>query len=118
MNTTKYPATFREFAETAIELGMTLPRLLEVLGPIPMPPAGYTLAPKSESRWIGTETIARGYIITPTWDYRTQKHSIEVWMAEHEAPDYAVLSPAEALRFAADLTAAVQAVAAHEAPEV
>lgn len=117
MNTTKYPATVRELGDMAEARGMTATRLLEVLGPIPMPPAGYTLAPKSDTRWIGTETFARGYIITPAWDYRTQKHSIELWTAKPKKQD-ATLTPAEALQLAADLTAAVQAIAALEASEV
>lgn len=42
MNTTKYPATVRELDTMAENLGMTAPRLLEVLGPVPTPPAGFT----------------------------------------------------------------------------
>lgn len=110
MNTTKYSATVRELGDMAESMNMTVLRLLEVLGPIPMPPAGYVLAPKSETRWIGTETMARGYIITPSWDYRTQKHSIELWTSKDPGESDAHLTPADAVQLAADLTAAAEAL--------
>jgi hypothetical protein len=112
MNTTKYPLTVRELGQMAEARGMTAPRLLEVLGPIPMPPEGYTLAPKSDTRWIGTETMNRGWIITPVWTWNSTggTHSIEVWMADHEPPTYADITPAEALQLAADLTAVSNAL--------
>lgn len=110
MNTTKYPATVREAGDMAHALGMKLPEFLEMLGPIPMPPAGYTLAPKSSDRWIGEEKMHRGWIITPAWSAATNTHSLEVWMADHKAPNYATLTPAEALTLAADLTAVAEAL--------
>lgn len=119
MNTTKYPVTVREAGDMAEKLGMTLPSLLEMLGPIPMPPAGYTLAPKSDNRWIGPETMSRRWIITPawTWDSNGAAHSIEVWMADHKRPTYANITPAEALQLAADLTAVASKITAAEAME-
>lgn len=116
MNTTKYPATVRELGAMAAKLGMKAPELLEMLSPIPMPPAGYTLAPKSDTRWIGPETMSRGWIITPAWTWNSNggAHSIEVWMADHTPPRYANLSPADALQLAADLTAAARAAGASE----
>ncbi|MEW1921241.1 hypothetical protein [Pseudarthrobacter oxydans] len=118
MNTTKYPATVRELAEMAEKLDMTVLSLLEMLSPIPMPPAGYTLAPKSDSRWIGTETMNRGWIITPVWDATTNTHFLDVWMADHKKPNYATLTPGEAMQLAADLTAAANAITTTEALEV
>lgn len=119
MNTkaTNYPATVREAAKMAEKLGMNMSALLEMLGPIPMPPTGYTLAPGCSDVWVGTETMNRGWIITPVWNAATNTHSVEVWMADHEAPTYADITPAEALQLAADLTAAAQAITAIEAAE-
>lgn len=113
-HTTKYPVTVRELVEMARERGMEVSRMLEVLGPIPMPPEGYTLAPKSDTRWIGQEIVNGRYIITPAWTWNSAGgfHSIEVWMADHEAPNYASMSPADALQLAADLTAAAHAILA------
>lgn len=112
MNTTKYPVTVRELGQMAEERGMEVSRLLEVLGPIPMPPEGYTLAHKSDSRWIGEEIVKGRYIITPAWTWNSAGgfHSIELWMADHEAPDYAVLTPVDALQLAADLAAVAKAL--------
>jgi hypothetical protein len=114
MNTIKTPATVREAGDMAHKLGMTLSEFLQMLGPIPMPPVGYTLAPRSEDRWTGPETFNRGWIITPAWNATTDTHSIEVWMADHTPPQYANLSPADALQLAADLTAAARAAGATE----
>ena len=107
MNTTKYPATVREAGDMA-PVGMKLSEFLEMLSPIPMPPAGYTLAKGSETRWIGAEIVKRRWIITPAWTSTTDTHSLELWMAEHRAPTYAQLSPSEALELAADLAAAAR----------
>lgn len=100
--------TVREFGDMAYELGITFVELLDAVGPIPTPPAGYTLAPKSESRWIGTETMARGWIITPVWDATTNTHSLDLWAANHEPPNYATMTLAEARQLAADLMAAAE----------
>ncbi|WP_104175521.1 hypothetical protein [Arthrobacter sp. Y81] len=112
MNTTKYPATVRELGDMAEKLGMKASELLEMLGPIPMPPAGYTLARRSGDRWTGPETFNRGWIITPAWNASTNTHSIELWAASHEPPSYANLTPDEALQLAADLTAVAKTVQA------
>jgi hypothetical protein len=112
MNTTKYPATVRELGDMAEKLGMLPSEVLELLGPIPMPPAGYTLAPKSSQRWIGTEIINGRWILTPVWDATTASHSVDVWMADHEPPNYANLAPAEAADLATALLQATQAARA------
>jgi hypothetical protein len=119
MNTTKYPVTVRDAGDMAEKLGITFVELLEMLGPIPMPPAGYTLARGSDNRWIGTETIRLGWIITPVWTWSSSggAHSLELWMADHKQPTYSNLSPADALQLAADLAAAAKAIAATEAKE-
>jgi hypothetical protein len=106
----------RELGNLAHEKGLNPSELLEQLerdlGPMPMPPADYTLAKGSETRWIGAEIVKRRWIITPAWTSTTDTHSLELWMAEHRAPTYAQLSPSEALELAADLTAAAQTVLA------
>lgn len=107
--TTKYPDTVRELGEMASALGILPSELLELLGPVPMPPAGYTLTPKSDDRWVGAETIKSGWIITPTWYASTNTHYIEVWLAEHYRPNYSPLSASEALALAADLAAVSRA---------
>lgn len=100
MHTTKYPATVRELADMAHELGMMPSELLEMLGPIPMPPAGYALPKKSDYRWTGPEVIHGRFILTPVWDARTGAHSVDVWLAGHESPNYSSLTPAEAVDLA------------------
>lgn len=117
MNNTKYPVTVREAGSMAHALGMELSEFLEMLGPIPMPPAGYFLAEKSSDRWIGHEVVKRDWIITPTWNATTNTHSLELWMANHRPPTYANLSPADALQLAADLAGASRAITATEAAE-
>jgi hypothetical protein len=114
MNSTKYPATVRELGDMAEELGMKASELLEMLGPIPMPPAGYTLAPKSSDRWIGTEIINRRWILTPVWHSTTDSHSVDVWMADHMPPNYAELTPAEATELAAALLHVTKAARAED----
>lgn len=102
----KAPATVRELGDMAEALGMTVPELLDLLGPIPMPPAGFILAAKSSDRWTGPEIVRRGWIVTPVWNATTGRHSLEVWISDHVPPAYGNLSPADALQLAADLTAA------------
>ncbi|MDV8148538.1 hypothetical protein [Arthrobacter sp. B10-11] len=110
--TTKYPATVRELGDMAEKLGMTASELLEMLSPIPMPPTGYTLAPKSSHRWIGPEIINGRWILTPVWDATTDSHSVDIWMADHEPPHYAGLTPTEATDLAAALLQVTQAARA------
>lgn len=119
MNTTKYPLTFRDSCNMAEERGSTAVDLLEMLGPIPTSPAGYALAHGSDFRWTGPEIMNRRWIITPVWTWNSDggTHSIELWMADHEAPDYAVLTPADAIQLAADLAAVASKIAAAEATE-
>jgi hypothetical protein len=109
MNATKYPATVREAGDMAAKLGMKLSEFLEMLGPIPMPPAGYTLAKGSETRWTGPETVKSRWIIQPAWNSTTNTITVELWMADHQPPTYANLTAAEALELAADLTATTHA---------
>ncbi|MBT1001179.1 hypothetical protein KIH31_01075 [Paenarthrobacter sp. DKR-5] len=113
---TPWPATLLELAKIAKQREerptATLAALETELGPCPMPPEGYTLAPGSSTRWVGPETTNRGWIITPVWDFTTNSHSIEVWMAGHQPPSYASLSPADALELVADLAAAARVIAA------
>lgn len=108
--TTKYPATVREAGDMATALGMKLSEFLEMLSPIPMPPAGYTLVKGSETRWIGAHIVKSRWIIQHAWTSTTDTHSLELWMGGHRAPDYANLFPSEALELAADLTAAARAL--------
>lgn len=108
--TTKTPATVREAGDMAAKLGMPLSEFLEMLGPIPMPPAGYTLAQGSQHRWIGHEIVKRRWILLPVWDAATNRHSFELWMADHQPPRYGSLTAAEALELSADLADAARAV--------
>lgn len=119
MNTTKYPLTFRDLGRMADDMGISPVDLLEMLGPIPTSPDGYTLAHGSDFRWTGPEIMNRRWIITPVWTWNSDggTHSIEVWMADHERPTYANITPAEALQLASDLTAVASKIAATEAME-
>jgi hypothetical protein len=103
MKTTNYPATVRELGDMAEQLGMTAVELLDMLGPIPMPPLGYTLAPKSSDRWFGPEIINGRWILTPVWHSRTDSFSVNVWMADHQRPNYANLTQDEAVELATAL---------------
>ncbi|QSZ47210.1 hypothetical protein [Arthrobacter sp. D5-1] len=105
-NTIKRPATVRELGNMAEEMNMTAAQLLEFLGPWPEPPAGYTLDPHSDVRWLGPETCHRKWIITPVWNSATEAHSLDVWLADHQPPNYAEMSSQDALELAAVLSAA------------
>lgn len=114
---TKYwPMTMGGLIEDALRLGRTpsehFAKLEKKLGPVPQSPAEYTLAEGSDFRWIGPEIMNRNWIITPAWTQTSTggTHSIEVWMADHERPTYANITPAEALQLAADLTAVATAL--------
>lgn len=96
--------TVREAADMAVKEDLTFGQWLEKYGPtITMPPAGYTLAPKSENRWIGTEKMNRGWIITPVWDGATNRRTIELWTSKDPDESDARLTPMEAIQLAADL---------------
>lgn len=110
MNSTKTPSTVREAAEMAHAANMPLSQFLDTLPAIRKAPAGYVLAEGTDDRWIGAETINRGWIITPAWNSTTGAHSLELWVANHRPPNYADLSPADALALAADLITAAQAI--------
>lgn len=112
---TAWPATLLELANLSRQTDemptATLDALEAELGPCPLPPRGYTTAAGSSTRWIGPETTSRAWMITAAWDFTTDSHSIEVWLAEHQPPSYASLSPADALQLAADLAAAARVIA-------
>lgn len=113
-NPTNWPATIRELGEMAaredLDLGAMLDRLEAEAGPIPRPPAGYTLAPGCSDHWIGTEIINGRWIITPAWDSTTNRHTLEVWMADHQPPNYSALTPSAALELAASLLQAARSL--------
>ncbi|MET4618679.1 hypothetical protein ABIE18_000102 [Arthrobacter sp. 2762] len=108
----KWFLTVREGAELAYGLGVTLTDLMaeleKRLGPIPMPPAGFSPDPHSDTRWLGPESTHRKWIITPVWNAATDTHSFDVRLADHQAPNYAALSASDAL----ELTEALAAIAA------
>ncbi|WP_146072478.1 hypothetical protein [Arthrobacter sp. 4R501] len=86
MNTTAisptlYPATVREAGDMAEAQGMKLSEFLETLGPLPTPPAGYTMSECVDGLWTAPEIEApvMGMVIIPAWNYRTQRHYIELW---------------------------------------
>ncbi|MFE4078525.1 hypothetical protein [Paenarthrobacter sp. YIM B13468] len=105
-HTIKRPATVRELGKMAEEMNMTAAQLLEFLGPWSEPPEGYTLDPHSDVRWLGPETYHQKWIITPVWNSTTDTHSFDIWLAEHQPPNYAQLSAEDALELAAALAAA------------
>jgi hypothetical protein len=112
MNTTKYPATVREAGEMAERLGMNLSEFLEVLGPIPRPPAGYTQHGASGKRWIGPEIVGPHWILTAVWTATTNETTIEVYTATHVGEKYTHLTPSQALAMAADFVELSEAIAA------
>lgn len=107
---TNWPATVREAGKLAAAEGKTLSELfqelLTELGPCPAPPEGYRLDPHSDVRWLGPETYHQKWIITPVWNSTTDAHSLDVWLADHQPPNYADLSPEDARDLAAALVAA------------
>lgn len=110
MNTTKpfSAMTEHESANMAYERGMTFVELLDEVSPIPWPSAGYTLGPKSDFRWIGSEVIHGRFILTPVWDAATDSHSVDVWIADHQPPSYSGLTPTEATELSAALLQVTQ----------
>lgn len=114
--TINYPVTFRDLVQDAMKLGRSpsehLAKLEKKLGPIPRPPAGYTLAEDSDDRWIGGEIMNRNWIITSAWTWNSTggAHSLELWMANNKPPTYAHLSLAEAFDLAGDLITAARAI--------
>lgn len=109
----KWPTTVVACAEDALRRGMKLSEYLEELekrlGPVPMPPAGFQMDPHSDVRWLGPEVYHERWIITPVWNSTTGAHSLDVWLADHQPPNYADLSPEDALELAAALAAASRA---------
>ncbi|POH58290.1 hypothetical protein [Arthrobacter glacialis] len=70
-------------------------------------PTGYVKVKECSDLWTGTESMDRGWIVTPAWNSATDKHSLEVW-----TPKYNLLTPAEARRLAQVLLASADAVEA------
>lgn len=102
------PFTIPEIAD----LIATLTRALDFVAeesPSPTAPEGYSLAHGCSDHFVGAETMNRDWIITPAWNATTGAHSLELWAANHEAPNYATLAPAKALQLAADLIAVATA---------
>lgn len=108
METIKRPYTMRELGEWASDNDMDILQALDFFTPWPTRPEGYTLPKKSEYRWTGHEVIHGRFILTPVWDARTDTHSVDVWMADHQPPNYANLTPAEATDLATALLQVTQ----------
>lgn len=107
--TNNWPATIRELAQMAERAGKSLVEVFEQLeselGPMPLPPDGYTLAHGCDEIWVGTEIMNAKYIITPGWNASTNTHTVELWMSEDSQP----MTPAEALKLGLDLAKAANA---------
>jgi hypothetical protein len=102
----------------AHKMGIKPSELIGMLEPWPKPPAGYVLAEGTSDIWTGTDIVQRGWIITPSWNATTDRHSIELWTAKG-SPDEVLshLTPAEAIQLAADLTTAARAIDPDVRPE-
>jgi hypothetical protein len=102
---------FREMADEAERRNMTVSdffrELEKRLGPLPMPPKGYTLASGVTDIWVGEETYAHGWIITPTWNATTYEHGVELWLATNPDESYSQLTPEAALKLSRELTETV-----------
>ncbi|MFJ6355414.1 hypothetical protein [Pseudarthrobacter oxydans] len=72
-------------------------------------PAGYVLAEGVTDTYVGAETVSSAFIIRPSWHAATGLFSIEVTPADGTG-DYQALAPEEALKLAADLTAAAEGI--------
>ncbi|MGY4543134.1 hypothetical protein ACVWY0_003062 [Arthrobacter sp. UYNi723] len=111
-NGTNWPATVRELGVMAENQGLGLVEMWDELerevGPLPLPPAGYTLAPGTGDLWIAAETMNRGWIMTPGWKFDTG-HCINVWTVDGRD-----LSPKEALELGMALIQAAQAAGVAE----
>ncbi|MDI3194803.1 hypothetical protein QK290_10620 [Pseudarthrobacter sp. AL07] len=111
-NATNWPATVRELGDMAEKQGLNIVELMDELereaGPIPMPPAGYTLAPGCDDLWVADETMNRGWILTPGWKFDTG-HCINVWTVQDRD-----LTPTEALELGTALIQAAQAAGVTE----
>ena len=68
-------------------------------------PAGYELAEGCSDHWTGREIMNRGWIVNQAWNSTTGQSTIELWVADHEAPSYGNLTPADAINLATDLLA-------------
>lgn len=112
-NSIKSPRTVREAGDMAHQLGMTPAEFLDMLGPIPMPPAGYVLFKAGSDRWIGPEIVGPRWIVTAVWNAATNERTVEVFTATHVGEKYTNLTPAEALAMAADLVELAQPLAAN-----
>lgn len=99
--TTAMPKTVRELGEMADNLGIKPSETLQMLGTIPMPPAGYVLAEGCSDVWTGQEIAAAGMVLIPTWNYTSGLHAIELWTGKGTADEtMVILTPAEAAQLA------------------
>ncbi len=118
--TSNYPATVREPVSTGEKVGMTVPKPLEVLGPVPTPPAGYTpdyfvnefaKDPAHELVGYSAPVIERpGYTIQPFWN---PEDGVGMWI-DHNRDE--IFSVPQIRDLIATLTGLLEP--AHEAPEV
>lgn len=76
------------------------------------PPKGYSKVKECADLWVGTESMDRGWIVTPAWNSTTDRHTLEVW-----TPKYCHLTPAETRQLAQVLLAAADAVEAAAGPQ-
>ncbi|MEV4987674.1 hypothetical protein [Pseudarthrobacter sp. LMD1-1-1.1] len=70
MTTITMPNTVGELFEQAIARGMQPSEYLAELGPVPMPPAGFTLDPSSDgdyALWSGPTFEGKGWKVTTDW---------------------------------------------------
>lgn len=110
--TIKTPRTVREAGDMAEKLGITLVELLDMLGPIPMPPSGYSLIKTGSDKWVGPEIVGPRWIATTVWNASTAEQTIEIFTATHVGEKYTNLTPGQALAMAADLIELAQDVMA------
>jgi hypothetical protein len=116
--TKNWPALIRELAQQAQSEGKSLPdlaaELTDELGPVPLPPVGYSLAHGCDELWVGAEITNEKYTITPSWNATTNTHTVELWLSEDAQP----LTTTEAFKLGLDLAkAANDAVPVPRNPE-
>ncbi|MBD1541041.1 hypothetical protein G9E11_01970 [Arthrobacter sp. IA7] len=101
-NAIKRPATLRELGDMAGDFP-TFMRMLDELGPWPIPPVGFAMTKGSEQRWIGNDVVNRQYIVTPVWNAATNSRSIDLWTSKEPGESDTHLMPLQAIELAADL---------------
>lgn len=126
----KMPKTVPAFAMLAMEIGMNPADLIKDLDQVfgdrwcdepsfsvstlgvqdsgeVVPPTGYDLAPGCADYYVGAKVVSSAFVITPSWHAATGLFSIEVAPSDGLG-DMQMLSPDEALKLAADLTAGAE----------